>query len=99
MRAEAVRLNTPLQDLMDKRDLPASSMEEPTGDEILSESELGKTSNVFPCGISDDKSTSGTPGRTNAVPNTVIGTSARDVGLIQGVIVWDVVKVLWNVSM
>lgn len=91
---QAIRLDAPLQDLMTESNLPAKAMQKPAGHQILSDGELWETTHGYPSASPQDEAATRAPCCSNRISKTVIGTSACDVGLIQRVIVGDVVEML-----
>lgn len=95
---KAVRLQAPLHHLMEKYDLPSTPVKEPACHEILSDGQFGETSNRLIRFMAHDKPTARAPSRPNRVSNTIVTTGARDVGLIERIIVGDVVEMLKMVN-
>lgn len=99
MTDDAVRLDAPLKDLMDECNLPTSAVKQPAGDQILRNGELGESTNVKPCIMSNDETTAWAPRCIDAVTKTIICARAGHICLIQRVIIRDVVVMLLIVNL
>lgn len=91
---EAVWLQSALHFFMEKSDFPAMAVKHPAGKQVFSDGPLWKPADALPGSVSHDETAPRTPRCADRVPSTVIGRCASDVGLVQGIIVRNVVVVL-----